>query len=153
MKRPTLVMIPCFAGAPWRLDQLSAQDWPLRTPRLPDDLDDLERLADFVLADVLESKQRGLDGPAHGQRHCGPPAEAHDQIRPLGAEAERRGELGPDSGRRCVSQAEGPALRVVAGWGERRVAHEFMNPLRAVAAVDGKRAAQGTSKVLVFLAR
>jgi pimeloyl-ACP methyl ester carboxylesterase len=51
-------MIPCFAGAPWRLDQLSAlEDWPLRTLRLPDDLDDLERLADVVLAEV-----RGLDG-------------------------------------------------------------------------------------------
>jgi pimeloyl-ACP methyl ester carboxylesterase len=58
MTRPSLLMIPCFAGAPWKLDQLTAlQDWPLRTLRLPDELDDLERLADLVLREV-----RGLDG-------------------------------------------------------------------------------------------
>ena len=58
MTRPTLVMIPCFAGAPWRLELLSAlHDWPMRTLRLPDDLDDLEGLADYVLSEV-----RDLDG-------------------------------------------------------------------------------------------
>ena len=57
MSRPTLMMIPCFAGAPWELNQLTAlQDWPLRTLRLPDELDDLERLADLVLRGV-----HGLD--------------------------------------------------------------------------------------------
>jgi hypothetical protein len=35
MNRPTLLMVPCFAGAPWALNQLTAlQGWPLRT--LPD---------------------------------------------------------------------------------------------------------------------
>jgi len=67
MKRPTLVMIPCFAGAPWRLDQLSAlQDWPLRALRLPDDLDDLERLADFVLAEVRDLEDFALVGDSFG---------------------------------------------------------------------------------------
>jgi len=67
MKRPTLVMIPCFAGAPWRLDQLSAlQDWPLRALRLPDDLDDLERLADFVLAEVRDLEDFVLVGDSFG---------------------------------------------------------------------------------------
>jgi len=57
MIRPTLVMIPCFAGAPWKLDQLTAlQDRPLRTLRLPDELADLDLLANVVL-----HKVRGLD--------------------------------------------------------------------------------------------
>lgn len=58
MNRPTLMMIPCFAGAPWELNQLTAlQDWPLRTLSFPDEMDDLERLADLVLREV-----RGPDG-------------------------------------------------------------------------------------------
>jgi hypothetical protein len=33
---PTLVMIPCFAGAPWQLDQLTyLQGRPMRTLRWP----------------------------------------------------------------------------------------------------------------------
>ena len=53
MTRPTLIMIPCFAGAPWKLDQLTAlQGWPMHTLRLPDELDDVERLADLVLRGV-----------------------------------------------------------------------------------------------------
>jgi pimeloyl-ACP methyl ester carboxylesterase len=60
-------MIPCFAGAPWRLDQLSAlQDWPLRTLRLPDGLDDLEPLADFVLAEICEREDFVLVGDSFG---------------------------------------------------------------------------------------
>jgi pimeloyl-ACP methyl ester carboxylesterase len=48
--KPTLLMIPCFAGAPWQLDPLrQLQGWPMRTMRLPERLDDLEQLADFVL--------------------------------------------------------------------------------------------------------
>jgi pimeloyl-ACP methyl ester carboxylesterase len=67
MKRPTLVMIPCFAGAPWRLDQMSAlRDWPLQTLRLPDALDDLERLADFVLAEILDLEDFVLVGDSFG---------------------------------------------------------------------------------------
>jgi pimeloyl-ACP methyl ester carboxylesterase len=56
IKQPTLVMIPCFAGAPWNLEQLThLGDWPMRTLRLPDDLDDLEQVADFVLEQVGDS--------------------------------------------------------------------------------------------------
>ena len=32
--KPTLLMIPCFAGAPWQLDQLARlRGWPMRTLR------------------------------------------------------------------------------------------------------------------------
>lgn len=45
---PTLVMIPCFAGAPWQLNSLThLQGRNMRTLRLPDDVHDLETLADF----------------------------------------------------------------------------------------------------------
>jgi hypothetical protein len=48
--KPTLLTVPCFAGAPWQLDQLDQlQGWPMRTMRLPKHLDDPEKLADFVL--------------------------------------------------------------------------------------------------------
>jgi pimeloyl-ACP methyl ester carboxylesterase len=67
MNRPTLVMIPCFAGAPWKLDSLTAlQDWPMRTLRLPDDMDDLERLADFVLTQVRDLEDFVLVGDSFG---------------------------------------------------------------------------------------
>ena len=39
MKEPTLVMIPCFSGAPWHLDEMTAlQNRAMRTLRLPDDV-------------------------------------------------------------------------------------------------------------------
>ncbi len=67
LDRPTLVMIPCFAGAPWRLYQLAAlQDWPMRTLRLPDELDDLERLADFVLTELRDMDAFVLVGDSFG---------------------------------------------------------------------------------------
>jgi pimeloyl-ACP methyl ester carboxylesterase len=60
-------MIPCFAGAPWRLEQLSAlQDWPMQTLRLPDELSDLERLADFVLAEIGNLDSFVLVGDSFG---------------------------------------------------------------------------------------
>ena len=64
---PTLVMIPCFAGAPWDLRQLShLQDWPMRTLRLPDHLDDLEKLADFVLEQTRGLSSYVLVGDSFG---------------------------------------------------------------------------------------
>jgi pimeloyl-ACP methyl ester carboxylesterase len=64
---PTLVMIPCFAGAPWRLDQLHhLQGWPMRTMRLPEYLDDLEKLADFVLAQARDLGSYVLVGDSFG---------------------------------------------------------------------------------------
>lgn len=68
MNNPTtLVMIPCFAGAPWNLEQMSyLQDWPMRTFRLPDDLDDLEKLSDFILEQVKDLDSYVLVGDSFG---------------------------------------------------------------------------------------
>jgi pimeloyl-ACP methyl ester carboxylesterase len=60
-------MIPCFSGAPWNLDELLAlQDWPMRTMRLPDPLDDIEDLADFVLGELRDLKSLVLVGDSFG---------------------------------------------------------------------------------------
>ena len=60
-------MIPCFAGAPWQLDQLThLQDRPLRTFRLPDDVHDLETLADFVAEQVSDLESYILVGDSYG---------------------------------------------------------------------------------------
>jgi pimeloyl-ACP methyl ester carboxylesterase len=57
MKKTTLVMVPCFAGAPWAINQFSAlSDYELKTMELPHDLNDIESLANFV-----EQQVRGLD--------------------------------------------------------------------------------------------
>jgi len=65
--RPTLVMVPCFAGAPWDLNQLShLQDWPLRTMRLHDDMPDLEGVVDFVLEQVKDLDSYVLVGDSFG---------------------------------------------------------------------------------------
>jgi pimeloyl-ACP methyl ester carboxylesterase len=57
MPQPTIVTIPCFSGAPWELGELRPlRHRPTATMRLPDDLDDIERYADFVEAQV-----EGLD--------------------------------------------------------------------------------------------
>ncbi len=64
---PTLVMIPCFAGAPWQLDQLSGlQGRAMRTLRLPDDVCELERLADFILDQVKDLERYVLVGDSYG---------------------------------------------------------------------------------------
>ena len=60
-------MVPCFAGAPWQLDQLThLQDRPLRTFRLPDDVHDLETLADFVAEQVSDLESYILVGDSYG---------------------------------------------------------------------------------------
>jgi len=64
---PTLVMIPCFAGAPWQLNQLTClQDRPMRTLRLPDDVRELETLADFIADQVKDLKSYVLVGDSYG---------------------------------------------------------------------------------------
>jgi pimeloyl-ACP methyl ester carboxylesterase len=66
-ERPTLVMIPCFAGAPWNLEQLShLRDWPMRTLRLPNDHDDIEQVVDFVLEQVKDLDSYVLVGDSYG---------------------------------------------------------------------------------------
>jgi pimeloyl-ACP methyl ester carboxylesterase len=60
-------MVPCFAGAPWQLDQLThLQDRPLRTFRLPDDVRDLETLSDFVAGQVSDLESYVLVGDSYG---------------------------------------------------------------------------------------
>ena len=64
---PTLVMVPCFAGAPWQLHQLThLQSRPLRTFRLPDDVRDLEALSDFVAGQVNDLESYILVGDSYG---------------------------------------------------------------------------------------
>lgn len=64
---PTLVMVPCFAGAPWQLDQMtSLQSRAMRTLRLPDDVSDLETLADFIADQVEDLKNYVLVGDSYG---------------------------------------------------------------------------------------
>jgi pimeloyl-ACP methyl ester carboxylesterase len=64
---PTLVMVPCFAGAPWNLDQLlHLSDLRKRTLRLPDELDSIEDLADFVLARIRDLDDYVLVGDSFG---------------------------------------------------------------------------------------
>jgi pimeloyl-ACP methyl ester carboxylesterase len=67
MTKPTLVFIPCFSGAPWQLEQLvPLQEWPQRTMRLPDDLDDVERYADFVEGEISDLDRFVLVGDSFG---------------------------------------------------------------------------------------
>ncbi|WP_265534787.1 alpha/beta fold hydrolase [Pseudomonas saponiphila] len=64
---PTLVMIPCFAGAPWQLDQLThLQHRRLRTLRLPDGVCELETLADYILDQVQDLQSYVLVGDSYG---------------------------------------------------------------------------------------
>lgn len=64
---PTLVMVPCFAGAPWQLNQLShLQHRAMRTLRLPDDIADLETLANFIVDQVKDLECYVLVGDSYG---------------------------------------------------------------------------------------
>jgi pimeloyl-ACP methyl ester carboxylesterase len=65
--KPTLLMVPCFAGAPWHLDQLHhLQGWPMRTMQLPERLEDLETLGDFVLDQAGDLDSYVLVGDSFG---------------------------------------------------------------------------------------
>jgi pimeloyl-ACP methyl ester carboxylesterase len=65
--QPTLVMVPCFAGAPWNLEALTAlQDCPKRTLRLPDDIDDLEAAADVLHEQIRDLPSYVLVGDSYG---------------------------------------------------------------------------------------
>jgi pimeloyl-ACP methyl ester carboxylesterase len=64
---PTLVMIPCFSGAPWHLNELTGlQDRAMRTLRLPDDVSNLETLADFLADQVKDLERYVLVGDSYG---------------------------------------------------------------------------------------
>ena len=63
----TIVIVPCFSGAPWNLQQLSPlAHSPLRTMRLPEALDDIERYADFVGEQVSDLNKYVLVGDSFG---------------------------------------------------------------------------------------
>ncbi|WDR35529.1 alpha/beta hydrolase [Pseudomonas serboccidentalis] len=65
--QPTLVMIPCFAGAPWQLEQMvHLQDRAMRTLRLPDDVRDLEKLTNFIVDQVQDLESYVLVGDSYG---------------------------------------------------------------------------------------
>jgi len=67
MENSTLVMVPCFSGAPWNLSQMTElKDWQMKTMKLPDDLNNLEDLADFVTGEVKELDSYYLIGDSFG---------------------------------------------------------------------------------------
>ncbi|TCW77459.1 alpha/beta hydrolase [Burkholderia sp. SRS-46] len=66
-KEPTLVMIPCFSGAPWHLDELTdLQNRAMRTLRLPDDVSELGTLADFITDQTKDLESYVLVGDSYG---------------------------------------------------------------------------------------
>lgn len=65
--RPTLVTVPCFSGAPWDERQLAGLPaHPVRTMRLPEDVDDVDRYADFLAAQVEDLADYVLVGDSFG---------------------------------------------------------------------------------------
>lgn len=66
---PTLVLIPCFSGAPWDVERMRSTaigHRPMRTLRLPDGVDDMERYADAVAASIADLDQYVLVGDSFG---------------------------------------------------------------------------------------
>jgi pimeloyl-ACP methyl ester carboxylesterase len=64
---PTLVLIPCFSGAPWSPEQLAAFGRrPVRTLRLPEGVDDMEVYADFVAETIADLDDYVLVGDSFG---------------------------------------------------------------------------------------
>ncbi len=67
MEAISIVTIPCFSGAPWALEQLRPlAHRPLRTMRLPEALDSIERYADFVQEQVGGLERHVLLGDSFG---------------------------------------------------------------------------------------
>src|SRR2546421_570952 len=67
MTGPTLVTVPCFSGAPWHLEELTPlAGRPLRTMRLPENVDDIEAYADFVEAQAADLDDYVLVGDSFG---------------------------------------------------------------------------------------
>jgi pimeloyl-ACP methyl ester carboxylesterase len=64
---PTLVLIPCFSGAPWSADQRQAfAPLAVRALALPDGLDELEEYADAVEAAIADLNDYVLVGDSFG---------------------------------------------------------------------------------------
>jgi pimeloyl-ACP methyl ester carboxylesterase len=67
MVETTIVMVPCFAGAPWNLSQFGPlAEYKLKTMQLPNDLADIEAFADFVEQQVRELDSYILVGDSFG---------------------------------------------------------------------------------------
>jgi pimeloyl-ACP methyl ester carboxylesterase len=67
LQRPTIVTVPCFSGAPWKLEQMTAlTDWPMRTLQLPDGVDSIEAYSDHVLDQVRDLDEFVLVGDSFG---------------------------------------------------------------------------------------
>jgi pimeloyl-ACP methyl ester carboxylesterase len=63
----TLVTVPCFSGAPWDESQLAPlRDYSVRTMRLPEAIDDVERYADFLATQVEGLSDYVLVGDSFG---------------------------------------------------------------------------------------
>ncbi|NYI98715.1 pimeloyl-ACP methyl ester carboxylesterase [Streptomonospora nanhaiensis] len=63
----TLVFLPCLSGAPWTPRQLAPyRHRPVRTPALPDGVDDVERYADHVAASLADLDRPGTAGDPGG---------------------------------------------------------------------------------------
>jgi pimeloyl-ACP methyl ester carboxylesterase len=53
LRLTTVVTVPCFSGAPWDLEKLQLlSQFPLKTIRLPEALDDIEQYAEFLAEQV-----------------------------------------------------------------------------------------------------
>jgi pimeloyl-ACP methyl ester carboxylesterase len=64
---PMIVTVPCFSGAPWELKQLKPLSHrPMKTMRLPEAIDDIERYADFVHVEVSGLDKYILVGDSFG---------------------------------------------------------------------------------------
>ena len=67
MELPTLVYVPCFSGAAWSTDRLTAlAGYPSLSPALPEGVDDIERYADALAADVAGLDRYVLVGDSFG---------------------------------------------------------------------------------------
>lgn len=65
--QPTLVLVPCFSGAPWSPEQLAAFGRrPVRTFRLPEAVNDMEVYADFVAETIADLDDYVLVGDSFG---------------------------------------------------------------------------------------
>ena len=65
--QPTVVLVPCLSGAPWDPAQTAMlAHRPLRYLKLPEGVDDIERYADFVAAEVADLEEYVLAGDSFG---------------------------------------------------------------------------------------
>jgi len=64
---PTIVMVPCFSGSPWQLEQFTPlANWPMQTMRLPEALNDIEDYVDFLAKEVANLEHYVLVGDSFG---------------------------------------------------------------------------------------